>query len=1123
MKKYYVFRSIILCLFLSLVFQSFGQEIDLPLTGTNESDIIFAKTEPPTGEVRFPAEFEPVQSVMVVYPLNLPWSLIQELAEDDSNVKVIVVVNKRKNSSTAESAKADFIANNVNVDNCEFIEASNDNYEDGINSHWIRDFGPWYIFEDGEPAIVDNLYNRSFVDDNSNPIENPTYNNTRWRDDKFARTYAANNNTTLYGMPVVHTGGNMMQDGRGVGVSDLIVHTQSESFLGQTKEVTNQMMSDYLGIDTYHVTIDPQGDYIAHVDCWGKFLAPDKILIARVPESNEQYDEYESVATYFENANCCWGYPYKVYRVNVPVDSKENIADSDKIAPYTNSLIVNKKVFVPISSYTNESFNEDALQVYREAMPGYEIIGVDYILSDEYGPYAPGWKNTDALHCRTREIMDFNMLFVDHREVLHGDVAQKDSYPITAKFIAYSGDAITSTQLHYSINDGDWQTVNMSVQGTSGEYKASITGCNVGDNVKYYLTGEDASGRTCAQPYFAELEPHSFTVVAGAGGDDSGSDSDTDPELADLNTFTGKDNWNSVTSWSKSNVPADNEDVVVKGDVTIPNGTTVIAGKIYIVDGSITIEDGGQLIHNQEDLVATVNKNISGYGTDNSWHTISSPLKGKADIANISGLVTATGNYDLYYYDEPTHYWINHKVGTNDFTTLDAGRGYLYANSENTTLKFTGTLNNDDVQYQLTTDATDVLTGFHLIGNPFTHNIYMENNTVSSNERTTRETMTVEFVMGDTGGDWWNGGNGNFHYLTVYYGDGSSEEITFQWNGDNNEVSRTITKNIDASQEFYVTFTGYKWTSECTLKIIINGNEVFNEGGTYFGEYSDTDEDAVGNTVEIYRYTPSSDDEGSSSGDFAFEGYYALSGDGNWSATPLSNATAIAPCQGVLIQTNVANTLTIVKNHKAPNTRSVQPALNITVANEKYDDKTYVLFKKGLGLNKVAHMNENIPMVYVIDNNEKLAIATMNDNVKEVSLGFEAMTMGEYTIAVKAQNCKFNNMTLIDKMTGKKTNLLTDSYTFMATTSDSPDRFTLTLNADNDNDADFIYINNNEMIINNIEGNGLVQIYDMMGRSVATYNVSGSANISMETLSNGVYIVRMIDANGVKTQKVVNN
>ena len=1091
MKKYYVFRSIILCLFLSLVFQSFGQE-DYSQYLTN-----FSETNPPTGEIRFPAEFEPVQAVVVAHyqtGRNLPVRLIKEMAED---CKVITLVNSAKWFTTQE-VKTLYSSGGVNIDNCEFIEVS-------LSGRWTRDYAPWFIFDDGKPAIVDNIYDRVFPGSGNN-------NSSQIYDDAISAKFADYYDIPLYGMKIVHTGGNMMQDGRGIAVSDSIVITESAKYVGVDADAVHQKMKDYLGIDTYHVTVDPQGDYIAHVDCWGKFLAPDKILLARVEATHAQYEEYESVAEYFENTNCCWGYPYQVYRVDVPTrNGNKNFA-----APYTNSLILNNKVFVPLDADTDDYYNNAALAVYEEAMPGYEIIGIEYNYDSESGDW-DGWYNTDALHCRTREIMDFNMLFVDHREVLHGDVAQKNSYPITAKFIAYSGDVITSTQLHYSINDGDWQTVNMSVQGTSGEYKANITGCNVGDNVKYYLTGEDASGRTCAQPYFAELEPHSFKVVAGAGGDDD------DNNIADLNTFTGEGNWTSATSWSKFNVPADNEDVVVKGDVTIPNGTTVIAGKIYIVDGSITIKDGGQLIHNQEDLVATVNKNISGYGTDNSWHTISSPLKGKADIANISGLVTATGNYDLYYYDEPTHYWINHKVGTNNFTTLDAGRGYLYANSETTTLKFTGTLNNEDVQYQLTTDATDVLTGFHLIGNPFTHNIYMENNTVSSNERTTRETMTVEFVMGDTGGDWWNGGNSNFHYLTVYYGDGSSEEITFKWNGDDNEVSRTITKNIDASQEFYVTFTGYKWTSECTLKIIINGNEVFNEGRTYFGAYSDTDGDAVGNTVEIYRYTPSSNDEGSSSGDFAFEGYYALSGDGNWSATPLSNATAIAPCQGVLIQTNVANTLTIVKNHKAPNTRSVQPALNITVANEKYDDKTYVLFKKGLGLNKVAHMNENIPMVYVIDNNEKLAIATMNDNVKEVSLGFEAMTMGEYTIAVKAQNCKFNNMTLIDKMTGEKTNLLTDSYTFMATTNDEPNRFTLTLNNDNDNDNDFIYINNNEMIINNIEGNGLVQIYDMMGRSVATYNVSGSANISMETLSEGVYIVRMTDANGVKTEKVVNN
>ena len=441
-------------------------------------------------------------------------------------------------------------------------------------------------------------------------------------------------------------------------------------------------------------------------------------------------------------------------------------------------------------------------------------------------------------------------------------------------------------------------------------------------------------------------------------------------------------------------MPNAGEDVLINGDAIIPAGYTANVGAINIVSGSITIKDGGQLIHTNAGVTVTVEKEIKGYNAtregvaSTAWNTISSPIAVLTPTNNVSGLLN--GAYDLYYYDEPTHYWINHEQATNNFETLDAGRGYLYANENDVTLKFNGVISYDNVSFDL--DASSEykgLRGFNLIGNPFTHDIYLGGNIYSEN--------------------------------------------------------------------------------------------------------------------------------------LVIDGYYSLSQEGQWGAVK-AYENAITPCQGILIQTSTEETINIVKAAAAP-ARSAQPTLNIAVVNEQYEDNAYVLFKEGRSLNKINHMNENIPMVYVIDNNEKLAIATMNDNVKEVSLGFEAMTMGEYTIAVKAQDCKFNSMTLIDNMTGEKTNLMTDSYTFMATTNDEPNRFTLTLNNDNDNDndTDFIYIHNNEMIINNIEGNGLVQIYDMMGRSVATYNVSGSANISMETLSNGVYVVRMTDANGVKTQKVVNN
>ena len=256
-------------------------------------------------------------------------------------------------------------------------------------------------------------------------------------------------------------------------------------------------------------------------------------------------------------------------------------------------------------------------------------------------------------------------------------------------------------------------------------------------------------------------------------------------------------------------------------------------------------------------------------------------------------------------------------------------------------------------------------------------------------------------------------------------------------------------------------------------------------------------------------------------------GFYTVTNAGTWETH--SSTDNIKPTQGMLIKitdTSIDSDgfgfLTI--SEEETRSRSINNgSINIVVSNDKYSDNAIVSFSEGKGLNKFPHLNKEAHEVYVIDNDTKYGVATMNDDVTTIPVGFKANTMGQYTISAEAKDCKFNSMTLTDKMTGVKTNLLTDSYTFMATTNDNPNRFTLTLNADTDNDNDFIYINNNEMIINNIEGDGLVQIYDVMGRSVATYNVSGSANISMETLSEGVYIVRMIDANGVKTQKVVNN
>ena len=485
--------------------------------------INFSVSAAPTEAPRFVAEFEPMQGVTIRYPLGIPVSLVKSLAE---NCQVYCIVAQSQQSS----ARSSFTNAGVNMNRVTFVIANSDSY-------WVRDYGPWYIFAGRTPAIVDNVYNRP-----------------RQNDDVIPSAFATFWDIPMYSMNLVHTGGNMMEDGRGHGVSDELVLNENNN----DEATVRRLMLEYLGIDNYHITIDPQGDYIAHVDCWGKYLAPDKILIAKVPQSDSHYEDYEAVANYFATTNCCWGYPYKVYRVEEPGGST--------LAPYTNSLILNNTVYVPLGS--NTTYNNRALQVYREAMPGYEVVGV----SNSSGSIR--WLNTDALHCRTRGVMDFNMLFVDHRNVLFGTQECGDSIAVTSKFIAYSGKPLKTDSLlvYYSIDNGPYQVAHMRPTGQPDEYVGYIKGYHQASEVDYYVFGADESGHRYQQPVFGELDPHHFTVsmlVSFTLGD---VNEDGDVNIADVTALIDYLLGNNASSTFSTEAA----DVHSDGDINIADVTALI-------------------------------------------------------------------------------------------------------------------------------------------------------------------------------------------------------------------------------------------------------------------------------------------------------------------------------------------------------------------------------------------------------------------------------------------------------------------------------------------------------------------------------------------------------------------
>lgn len=252
-------------------------------------------------------------------------------------------------------------------------------------------------------------------------------------------------------------------------------------------------------------------------------------------------------------------------------------------------------------------------------------------------------------------------------------------------------------------------------------------------------------------------------------------------------------------------------------------------------------------------------------------------------------------------------------------------------------------------------------------------------------------------------------------------------------------------------------------------------------------------------------------------------GFYTLTNDGAWQAKT-DKTHPIGPSEGLLIKTKAAMTLSINQTTSNGATRSSSKSsfIKIKVENAKYEDVAYVLFEDDvIGLDKINHRNPDIPMLYIREGNEIYAIAVKEKDVEEIPLTFEAKKMGEYTISVSADNYPCSNIVLVDNKNGNTIDILKETYTFLATSSDMPERFTMKI-SHNDESNIVVYTKDNNIVIDNMNGDAVINVYDIKGCVVARYNTADTRYmINTAVMSDGLYIVNVIDDKGVHTQKVV--
>ena len=117
---------------------------------------------------------------------------------------------------------------------------------------------------------------------------------------------------------------------------------------------------------------------------------------------------------------------------------------------------------------------------------------------------------------------------------------------------------------------------------------------------------------------------------------------------------------------------------------------------------------------------------ILGYGGNNNrYYLIASPI-GEISPASVNQMLS--NEYDLFYFDQAAEdclEWINYK-GEDGNYNLEAGKGYLYANSNDVTLTFTGYPgSNGEVVLTKCASTTAAFPGWNLVGNPFGRTAYL--------------------------------------------------------------------------------------------------------------------------------------------------------------------------------------------------------------------------------------------------------------------------------------------------------------------------------------------------------------------------------------------------------------
>lgn len=256
-------------------------------------------------------------------------------------------------------------------------------------------------------------------------------------------------------------------------------------------------------------------------------------------------------------------------------------------------------------------------------------------------------------------------------------------------------------------------------------------------------------------------------------------------------------------------------------------------------------------------------------------------------------------------------------------------------------------------------------------------------------------------------------------------------------------------------------------------------------------------------------------------------GYYTLDNEGAWHVHTYEDG--IMPGQGILVKTTTTDNVSIVKSTTEATTessgaKSASGRIDVYLKGNNCEDRSFVYFSEGIGLSKMNNLSD-APGIGIRFKGEDFAIAHLDESCESVGLFFDNSREGDFNVSFKVKDSSFSYLRLIDNVAGSVVDLLQqDEYGFHATGNESAARFRLEFKVSTDVGeeavaAPFAYVGDGQIILTDVDENARVQIMDLTGRLIT--GRAGAGTVSTEGMASGVYVLRLVNNNNVKSQKII--